>query len=119
MYYDEFFPFYEVYADSGICREEERQERERNLLKSWYPETIRRLQEIAEEEGQRLDYEGSRIYDEYPDWSMLKRDWSRILAQKTEKAEIPETGEQNLILETLFWQEISRRRCRRLRFRGW
>ena len=73
MYYDEFFPFYEVYADSGLCREEERQERERNLLKSWYPETIRRLQEIAEEEGQRLDYEGSRIYDEYPDRTLFWR----------------------------------------------
>jgi hypothetical protein len=119
MYYDEFFPCYKVYADSHVCREEEIQERENDLLKSWYSERIRSLREAVEEECQRLDYEGSRIYDEYPDRFMLKRDCSRICEKKIKNTDIMDEEAQKFLLETLFWQEISRRRCRRKRFRGW
>ena len=70
MYYDEFFPFYAAYAEPLLYERENIQEKEFALMKSWYPESVRRLQERVEQECQLLDYEGSRIYDEYPDrWS--------------------------------------------------
>ena len=40
-------------------------------MRSYYPDTARRIQEKAEAQCQLLDYEGSRLYDEYPDRFML------------------------------------------------
>ena len=48
-----------------------KQEEEFSLMKSYYPETARRIQEKVEEECDLLDYEGSRLYDEHPDRYML------------------------------------------------
>ena len=67
MYYDKFFPFYMTYANPSLYSGERIQEQEFALMKSYYPETARRIQEKVEEECQLLDYEGSRMYDEYPD----------------------------------------------------
>ena len=44
MYYDEFFPFYAAYADPLLYERENIQEKEFALMKSWYPESVRRLQ---------------------------------------------------------------------------
>ncbi len=39
-------------------------------MKSYYPR-IQQIQEKVEEECELLDYEGSRLYDEYPDKYMI------------------------------------------------
>ena len=67
MYYDKFLPFYMTYADSSLYSRERIQEQEFALMKSYYPQTVQRIQEKIEEECDLLDYEGSRLYDEYPD----------------------------------------------------
>ena len=71
MYYDRFFPFYVAYANPALYDGERIQEQEFALMKSYYPEAAGRIQEKVEEECQLLDYEGSRLYDEYPDKFML------------------------------------------------
>ena len=63
MYYDKFLPFYMTYADSSLYSRERIQEQEFALMKSYYPETARKIQEKVEEECQLMDYEGSRLYD--------------------------------------------------------
>lgn len=113
MYYDEFFPFYLSYADSEFCRREQLQEREYELMRSWLPEEAAGMQERIRKECELLDYEGSRIYDEYPDRRMLRRDYERI-CEKLQEGE----GAGQVLQEVLFWQEISRRRCRRQRCRN-
>ena len=67
MYYGHFFPFYVAYANPSLYDGERIQEREFQLMKSYYPDTVRRIQERVEQECERLDYEGSMLYDEYPD----------------------------------------------------
>lgn len=121
MYYDEFFPFFTAYGDSALYDGEKVQEKEFELMKSWYPETVRNLQERIQEECDLLDYEGSRIYDQYPDRFMLQRDCTRICSACQEQAELQAAGSDigEALLEILFWQEISRRRCRRRRCRGY
>ena len=96
MYYDRFFPFYVAYANPALYDGERIQEQEFALMKSYYPEAAGRIQEKVEEECQLLDYEGSRLYDEYPDKFMLHQ----------------------LCRQILLCQEISRRRCRRRRNYG-
>ena len=120
MYYDKFLPFYMTYADSSLYSRERIQEQEFALMKSYYPETARKIQEKVEEECQLMDYEGSRLYDEYPDKWMLYHTCSRIrqkLEPEMTAQEIPGRFLDELI-QVLLYQEISRRRCRRRRYRG-
>ena len=121
MYYDEFFPFYEAYADPLLYERENIQEKEFALMKSWYPESVRRLQERVEQECQLLDYEGSRIYDEYPDRWMLRRMCRDIreTEENTMEAQMVSSEKLDELTEVLLSQEISRRRCRRRRCRGY
>lgn len=71
MYFEQYFPFYAAYSNPLLYEGERMQEQEFNLMKSYYPQTVQRIQEKVEEECDLLDYEGSRLYDEYPDKYML------------------------------------------------
>ena len=71
MLYRDFYPFYAAQGNPVFYNEEREQEREFDLMKSYYPDTARKIQEKAEMQCQLLDYEGSRLYDEYPDRFML------------------------------------------------
>lgn len=119
MYYDKYFPFYVAYANPMLYDGERIQEEEFNLMKSYYPDIARKIQEKVEEECQRLDYEGSRLYDEYPDKYMLYH-----LGRKIREEMMPEMSAQEVsggllddLVQVLLYQEISRRRCRRHRCR--
>lgn len=121
MYYDKYFPFYMAYADPMLYNGEKIQEDEFVLMKSYYPETARRIQEKVEEECQLLDYEGSRLYDEYPDKFMLHHLCCRIREEVEPEASAQEVpgGFLDELIQVLLYQEISRRRCRRHRCRNW
>lgn len=117
MYYDRFFPFYVAYANPALYDGERIQEQEFALMKSYYPEAAGRIQEKVEEECQLLDYEGSRLYDEYPDKFMLHQLCRQIRTQvegETAAQGVPDSLMDDLI-QVLLCQEISRRRCRRRR----
>lgn len=118
MYYDRFFPFYVAYANPALYDGERIQEQEFALMKSYYPEAAGRIQEKVEEECQLLDYEGSRLYDEYPDKFMLHQLCRQIRTQvegETAAQGVPDSLMDDLI-QFLLCQEISRRRCRRHRY---
>ena len=119
MYHEKYFPFYRAYADPVFYDGEKAQEKEFELMKSYYPETVRRIQNQVEEECELLDYEGSRIYDEYPDKYMLYR-----LSRRIRDKMLPEVSAQGVsesvldeLVQVLLYNEISRRRCRRQRCR--
>ena len=119
MYYDKFLPFYMTYADSSLYSRERIQEQEFALMKSYYPETARKIQEKVEEECQLMDYEGSRLYDEYPDKFMLYQMCRRIREEVEPEMSVQELPGRFLddLIQVLLFQEISRRRCRRHRCR--
>lgn len=54
-------------------------EQEEMLMRSYYPEQVQILQTAVERICDQEDYEGSRIYDEYPDQTMLRRMSERAL----------------------------------------
>ena len=100
---------------------ENMQEREFALMKSYFPETARKIQEKVEEECELLDYEGSRIYDEYPDRLMMRVLGDGIFHRMQKEAaarEIPSGFLEDLV-QVLLYQEILRRRCRRKRCTGY
>lgn len=119
MYQEEYLPFYRVFGTPMLYDGERMQEEEFQMMKSYYPRAAREIQEKVEEECGRLDYEGSMLYDEYPDKYMLYHLCARIrkeLEPEMSAAEIPGAFLDELI-QVLLYQEISRRRCRRRRCR--
>ena len=119
MYYDRFFPFHTLYANPVLYDGERIQEQEFALMKSYYPDTARKIQEKSEAQCQMLDYEGSRLYDECPDRFMLYHICSQVkeeMSSDISAQEIP-GGFLDDLIEVLVYQEISRRRCRRRRCR--
>lgn len=71
-------PFYMTYPMQNIFLEEAEYERDMDRLKSLYPREVREIQERVEEECDKMEYEGSMMFDEYPDRLMLKQIVDRI-----------------------------------------
>lgn len=120
MYFDQYFPFYNVYANPFLYEGERMHEHEFALMKSYYPITVQQIQESVERECDLLDYEGSSLYDEYPDRYLFYH-----LCSKIKKSVLPEMTSQSIpgsfldeLVQVMFCQEVSRRRCRRHRCRG-
>ena len=93
-----------------------------------YPENAALIQNYVEDACDRMDYEGSRMYDEYPDRYMLKKNCASISNRIKKDSETMgvEAGFakkcQNLpketldvLVEVLFYNEVYRRRLRRRR----
>ena len=118
MYDDRFFPFYTAYANPVVYGGEQIQEQEFALMQSYYPEAADRIREKVEKECRLLDYEGSRLYDEYPDKFMLHQLCRQIRAQVESemKAQGVPDGFLDELIQVLLCQEICRRRCRRHRY---
>ena len=121
MYLKEYFPFYTTYANPLLYEGERMQDKEFNLMKSYYPGTVQHIQEKIEEECDLMDYEGSRLYDEYPDKYMMHQLFSHIKKEMQGELETQEISDAFLddLIQVILYQEISRRRCRRRRCRGY
>lgn len=48
-------------------------ERDMERMKELYPRNVKSILEIVEEECDKMEYEGSLMFDEYPDRMMLER----------------------------------------------
>ena len=104
----------------GFERAEEL-EADRRLMESYYPRRAGLLKALVADECDRLEYEGSFIYDEYPDRRNIERICREISSQAREYPELQamekkEEGEAELLDEfigALFCQEIHQRRCMR------
>lgn len=85
-------PFYMSYPIQNIYMTEMEYERDMERMKELYPEEAKRIQKLVEEECDKLEYEGSMMFDEYPDRVMLKVICDRIylLASKPQEQTEPE-----------------------------
>lgn len=87
-------------------------------MKELYPELAKRIQALAEEECDRMEYDGSMMYDEYPDRVMIYRIVRRILDRLIADGEISpiEPGMENEREENREAEPIgamqNRRECR-------
>ncbi|MGN0383760.1 MAG: hypothetical protein ACI4DS_05770 [Eubacterium sp.] len=66
-----YMPFYMQSYNMEMLSQEASERRDIEYIKRMYPKQMRELQDIVEEECDRLEYEGSFMYDEYPDKIML------------------------------------------------
>ena len=111
-------PFYMTYPDYRGAENEERLLRDLEYLQQIYPGEVRRCQRRIAEILDRTDYEGSMIYDEYPDrYSLqaLAKSMCRIL--ETEEGNAPAED----MVQVLLCNEVYKRRHggRRGSFLAW
>ena len=81
-------PFYMAYPVPLLYNDGRNARRDYDYMKSIYPDTAKRVLPYMEEECDRMEYDGSMMYDEYPDRLSLFRiadTISTILEQEAEK----------------------------------
>ena len=109
-------------------------EKDMDRMKELYPKEVGRIVECVEDECDRMEYEGSLMFDEYPDKVMFERIKNRIYDKVQEKYPVEEEDDRDQamvmqqevyrrypprknwlgdIIEVLLYQEMYRRRCRR------
>lgn len=79
-------PFYMAYPLPLYYQEEDTVTRDLEYLQQMYPLEAKKYQKIIAETLDRLDYEGSMIYDEYPDrWQIYRL--TQVIVDKIKKME--------------------------------
>ena len=113
---DERLPFYMVYQIPLPGDDERMLRRDYSYMKSAYPDTAKRLLPFIEEECDRLEYDGSMMFDEYPDKLQLRLMCRRIY-DKAQKEEENKGGWLMDLIQVLAFQELWQRRCEHRQYR--
>lgn len=124
---DQRLPYYMAYPMPLVYDDERIERRDFEYMKSMYPMTVKRLLPFVEEECDRMSYEGSMIYDEYPDQLQIRLMCNRICDRaKQQKPKDDLEMEMQVsrnddglrdIIQILLFQELFRRRTNHRRNR--
>ena len=101
-------PYYMAYPMPLVYDDERRERMDFEYMKSMYPDAAKKLLPYIEDECDRMEFEGSMIYDEYPDrWQMYK------LSQDQGSAEKKDRDGNWLwdLIQVMLYQEVYKRRC--------
>ncbi|NBJ93719.1 hypothetical protein [Parablautia muri] len=102
MYERKILPFYMTYPLPVYYEEEDSIIRDLEYLQQMYPSEARRYQKTISSILDKLDYEGSMIYDEYPDkWQVYKL--SKDIADRIKREEEKENPDQKFPAEKWQW----------------
>lgn len=102
MYERKILPFYMTYPLPMYYQEEDSITRDLEYLQQMYPSEAKRYQKIIAGILDKLDYEGSMIYDEYPDKLQLYKLSNEIL-DRIRREEEKEHPDQNVSPEKWEW----------------
>lgn len=120
-------PYYMAYPMPMQYDDERMERRDFEYMKSMYPMAVKRLLPFVEEECDRMSYEGSMIYDEYPDqlqmYLMRNRIYDRAIRENRDDSlgmemQVSRNDDQlRDLIQILLFQELFRRRSRHRRNR--
>lgn len=133
-------PYYMMYPTPYLFDDDKTEERDYEYLKSMYPDMAKRILPYVEEECDRMEYDNSMMFDEYPDKLQLRLMCRRIYDKVTQQEEFEEIKQQEAeiseaslkvqarkrppkpdrvrdMVELLLYQELLRRRCSHRRCR--
>ena len=100
-------PFYMTYPDYQASNREAMLLQDLEYLQQMYPNDVKRYQKRIADMLDKADYEGSMIYDEYPDrYSLLAMTKSICGVLEKEESEAP--GEA--MIQVLLFNEVYKRR---------
>ncbi len=106
-------PFYMSYPLPLFYQPEDSVTRDLEYLRQMYPAQSRKYQKIIEKTLENIDYDGSMIYDEYPDrWQIYRL--TRLVMERIrgseEWKEDEEPAQAEELIQILLVYEIYRRR---------
>ena len=108
-------PYYMVYPMPLLYDDDKIEKRDFEYMKSMYPETARKVLPYVEEECERMEYEGSMIYDEYPDKLqislMANRIYNKVKGMEDSEEGAGREGWLKELIQVMLFQELFRRRC--------
>ena len=128
------YPVYPANMYPQAYLDEMQNERDMKKMKELYPEVAKDVLSVVEDECDQMEYDGSMMFDEYPDKVMFERIKNRIYDKVQEKYPVEEEDDRDQamvmqqevyrrypprknwlgdIIEVLLYQEMYRRRCRR------
>ena len=138
---DQKLPYYMAYPTPLLYDDERRERMDFEYMKSMYPDAAKQLLPYIEDECDRVAYEGSVMFDEYPDRVMVQKlcddIYNKVYDNTTAEVETEQyrdrrpgggfpppppppprrdRGGRDLI-EILLFDEMFRRRCRHNRCR--
>ena len=77
-------PFYMSYPMQNLYLTEMEYEKDMDRMKELYPRDVSRIMDVIEDECDKMEYEGSLMFDEYPDRLMLEQVTERIYQTVTQ-----------------------------------
>lgn len=105
MYERKILPFYLTYPLPMYYQEEDSIIRDLEYLQQMYPAEAKKYQKLIASILDKLDYEGSLIYDEYPDrWQLYKL--SMDILDRIKRQEAGEDGNTDNEETTEKWEWI-------------
>ena len=123
MNHDTILPFFMTYPYPYVYDEQNRRMQDLEYLQQLYPQEAKKIQKKGLMHVEPIDYNGSFLYDEYPDQLMLYRVVASILSEmknEAEKAGEEWTPEKELwmqdMIKLVFYMEVFKRRCKKNRF---
>ena len=108
-------PFYMTNPIQNLYMTELEYQRDLDRMKEMYPMEIRKVQELVEEECDKMEYEGSLMFDVFPDKIALQLMAAGIAGEFTKKYpdSYPEEGRLlRDMIEVVLYHEIMYRRNR-------
>ncbi|MDE6063742.1 MAG: hypothetical protein K2G20_04040 [Lachnospiraceae bacterium] len=117
-YQHRILPFYMSYSTPYFMREEDSVLKDLEYLQQMYPAQAKQLQKRIAEILDKMDYEGSMLYDEYPDkWQLyrLSENIVTILKQEEEEQDCEPAAPEKWewikdMVQIVMYYEIYRRR---------
>lgn len=128
-YYEKYMrgPFppsnsYPVYPFCSMCPWEDEKAQDKRRMQELYPALARQIQPLVDEECDRMEYDGSFMFDEFPDRLMVRRICSRIYDQLDKRSLQDDMMMQSVnsnqewlrdFITVMLLNEMHQRRCRR------
>ncbi len=109
---DQRLPYYMAYPMPFQYDDNRIERMDFEYLKSMYPDLAKKILPFVEDECDRMSYEGSMIYDEYPDQLQIRLMCNRVY-DKVKKQENLTDANLKDVVQLILFQELFRRRCER------
>ena len=113
---DPRLPYYMAYPMPLIYDDERIERNDYEYMKSLYPMTAKKVLPFVEEECERMEYEGSMIYDEYPDQLQIRlmcnRIYDRVKNMEDSEEGTGRAGWLKDLIQVMLFQELFQRRCK-------
>ncbi len=119
MYRNGIVPFYVAYPNYQMYSDEYRRMQDLEYLQAMYPADVKKYQRKINQVLDRIDYNGSMIYDEFPDRISLYKLSADITqsivrdAMQENTQEKPDAEHIGTIVQILLYYEIHKRRYKR------